>query len=492
MNIGNKHLKESNFKDKFTNKLFPLNNISTEFTKTSNLLKNNYISYKNNHLNTNIQNKNTFNYLHDKKVFKNTKLFNSVKPTKFIKKRNYSSTLLNNNIVPTALTEGNLNNNQNQLLSLFHSNTLKVNNRNKKPKNSQYFSNNNKNNLDKIFPKSNSFKLIKKSKSNIAFIQQPKYFLVNKKEKQSINNNIIYSKIGQTNNITSKKIKNKSEFKKIMSLNTNKDNNNNSNSFNNNNKLSDSISKKDDEIKLIQKEIEDYKNEIINKDEIIKNQKEKINKLNDIFEKNQIILKNAQKKYEELKKEYNIMKNNYLLLKEKFMENEKSIKYFKKKELKLMQVLYLVKEKGIDINSILQDVNQITFHESSATNSAIQKYNNKEKSNNKVENNKNNDENKNNNEVEVENINNININSIEDNINNETEMSDLTVYFPDKIKMNNIMESKWGQNIPKLNFGYVPEYSSDSESQQNNNYDNTLMEEENMIFAKFNKFQNSV
>ena len=186
MNIGNKHLKESNFKDKFTNKLFPLNNISTEFTTTSNLLKNNYISYKNNHLNTNIQNKNTFNYLHDKKVFKNTKLFNSVKPTKFIKKRNYSSTLLNNNIVPTALTEGNLNNNQNQLLSLFHSNTLKVNNRNKKPKNSQYFSNNNKNNLDKIFPKSNSFKLIKKSKSNIAFIQQPKYFLVNKKEKQSI------------------------------------------------------------------------------------------------------------------------------------------------------------------------------------------------------------------------------------------------------------------------------------------------------------------
>ena len=60
--------------------------------------------------------------------------------------------------------------------------------------------------------------------------------------------------------------------------------------------------------------------------------------------------------------------------------------------------------------------------------------------------------------------------------------------------MNNIMETKKGQNIPKLNFGYVPEYSSDSDSQQNNNngvYNNTLMEDENLYFPKFNKFQNS-
>ena len=154
-----------------------------------------------------------------------------------------------------------------------------------------------------------------------------------------------------------------------------------------------------------------------------------------------------------------------------------------------MQVLYLAKERGIDINNILKDVNQITFHESSATNSAIQNYNINEV-NNKVENNKNNDENFN----QIDNINNNNINNIGgDKTNNESEMSSLTVYFPDKIKMNNIMETKIGKNIPKLNFGYVPEYSSDSDSQNNNNiYDNVLMDEENLFFAKFNKFQNSI
>jgi hypothetical protein len=91
------------------------------------------------------------------------------------------------------------------------------------------------------------------------------------------------------------------------------------------------------------------------------------------------------------------------------------------------------------------------------------------------------------------NNNNLIINSLRDNNNNENGLTDLTVYFPDKVKMNNIMETKWGQNIPRLNFGYVPEYSSDSESQHNNNIynNNTFIEEENLYFAKFNKFQNS-
>lgn len=112
-------------------------------------------------------------------------------------------------------------------------------------------------------------------------------------------------------------------------------------------------------------------------------------------------------------------------------------------------------------------------------------------SSNKVQNQNNNDKNANENNI-IDNIDN-NINNVVGDINNYSEMSNLTVYFPDKVKMKNIMETKWGENIPKLDFGYVPEYSSESESLKNNNvYNNTLIEEGNLYFPKFKKFQNSV
>ena len=181
------------------------------------------------------------------------------------------------------------------------------------------------------------------------------------------------------------------------------------------------------------------------------------------------------------------MKNNYILLKNKIIESEKSIKLMEQKELKLMQVLYLIKEKGIDINSILNEVNKGPSHEIASQSAMDIKNNNNDEK--EYDDNRNNKDN-------IDNIdNNIIINSIRDNISNESEKSDLTVYFPNKIQMNNIMETKWGKNIPKLNFGYVPEYSdldSGKQEQKNNNFNyNIQMNEDNLLFHKFNKFQNS-
>ena len=171
------------------------------------------------------------------------------------------------------------------------------------------------------------------------------------------------------------------------------------------------------------------------KDEIIKNQTQKINILNNNYENNQNILIKTKREFDELKQEYKLINNNYLLLKDKLNEYEKKIKNMKKKEIKLMQVLYLIKEKGIDINSIFNELNQVTFHESNVLSSSKAKKNNEEEkyNNNIYENN-----------IDINNNNNLIINNNKDN-NNDSEMSGLTVYFPDKIKMNNIIETKWGK-----------------------------------------------
>lgn len=487
MNFENKYLKDYNNSNK---KITLLNNISTDFNKTTKVLNNNYMSQINNHTNANNHNNN--NYLYDKKVFKNAKLYNVIKPTKYIKKRNNSNSSIHNNYVVASLTDGNLNgNNSKKYISLFHSNTFKINNRNLKLQKNQNNLNNNikikktKTHVNALLHNSNSFKLLTKSKSNVGFINLPQYknyVANNSRENYSMNhNNIpIFSTIGLTNNLSVKNIKKYSRFsqnnKHIVTTN-----------ISNNNKLSDSIPKRSGDIrekmKGLKKEIENYKKEINSKDQIIKNQDIKIKKLSGENENSQKMLKNMQEKYNNLKQDYNIMEKNYIVLKEKIVESEKNIKLMKQKELKLMEVLYLIKEKGIDINSVLNEVNQVTFHEvaSSPSPSNIKNNNNEEFNDNK-------------NNID----NNLIINSIRDNMNNESGISDLTVYFPDKIKMTNIMETKWGKNIPKLNFGYVPEYSDLDSGQQDQKDDdddynyNFQMNDDNCFFPKFKKFQNSV
>jgi len=491
MNYENKYLKEYINYNNPNRKITLLSNISTDFSKTIKALNNNYINQINTHTNENNHNHNN-NYLYDKKVFKNTKLYNVIKPTKYIKKRNNSNISNHNNYIEASLTDGNLiGNNSKKYISIFHSNTFKINNRNLKLQKNQNNLNNNikikktKTHVNTLLHNSNSFKILTKSKSNIGFINLPQYqnyIANNSRDKYSMNHNKmkIFSTGGLTNNLSVKNINKYSRFSQNSKhvLNTN---------INNNNKLSDSIPKRSgdyrEKMKGLKKEIENYKKEINNKEQIIKNQNIKIKKLSSDNENGQKMLKSMQEKYNTLKQDYNIMEKNYVILKEKIVESEKNIKLMKQKELKLMEVLYLIKEKGIDINSVLNEVNQVTFHEVTSPQSPSDTKNN---NNEEYNDNKNNIDN------------NLIINTIRDNMNNESGISDLTVYFPDKIKMTNIMETKWGKNIPKLNFGYVPEYSDlDSGQQEQKNDDddfnyNIQMNDGNFFFPKFKKFQNSV
>ena len=494
MNFDYNYLKEYNTHIKPNKKIGLLSNISTDFSKTIKLTNNNYFHQINSHTNANNHNHN--HYLYDKKVFKNTKLYNVIKPTKYIKKRNNSNSAIHNNFVESSLTEGNLHgNNTKKFISIFNSSNLKINHRNIKLQKNPNNTNNNikmkkltNTNINALLHNSNSFKLLTKSKSNVGFINFPNYqnlVINNSRDKNSMNHNNkkMFSTIGLSNNLSVKNIKNYSRI--------NRNNKQNINLNTNNNKLSDSTPKRSvdilEKIKGLKKEIENYKKEINKKNQIIKNLEIKINKINKDNENNQKMLKNITQKYNNLQKEYDIMKNNFFLLKNKIAESEKKIKLMEQKELKLMQVLYLIKEKGIDINSILNEVNKVSSHENISSQSPLDIKNLKD------------EKEYNDNKDKLDNIDNIDsnliINSIRDNISNESERSDMTVYFPDKLKMNNIMETKWGKNIPKLNFGYVPEYSdldSGKQEQKNNNLNYMQMNEDNnILLPKFNKFQNS-
>ena len=419
MNLAHKYLKDYNI----TKKQVPINNISTDFTKTIKLLNNNY-TYINN-------NKNNFS---NKKLFQNVKLYNLIKPNnnnKYLKKRNYSYSSMYNN-----LTGGNfINNNSNNLMSsLFNSNLIKYNQK-------HYNTNSN--------IKPNKMLIKSKSNSNNGFIKKYPYknLIIKTGEKNNINNKKLFSTFGIVNNLSIKNIKNYT--KKIS--NSYKKNNNYKLQIN---QISENIPKRSSDIQekinRYKKQIENYKKELYTKDDTIKKQIIKINEQN-------LIIQEMKKKLKKFEQEYNILKNNFIILKNKNQENEKNIKTMNKKELKLMQVLFLIKERGIDINSFLNQVNNISFNE---------------------------------------NVKELVINSIRDddsnlNGNGINDLSGITVYFPDKVKMKNIMETNWGKNIPKLNFEYVPEYSSENNSDKNDQ--NNIVNDENAeFFQNIGKYQHSV
>ena len=96
-----------------------------------------------------------------------------------------------------------------------------------------------------------------------------------------------------------------------------------------------------------------------------------------------------------------------------------------------MRILYLLKEKKTDTNTILNEVKNETIIQS------------------------------------------INKSDINDENENNFSNSNLTVYFPDKVNMKNIIQTKEAVNIPKIDFNQVPEYSFQSEEEKrNNNNDN--------------------
>ena len=428
MNLTHKYLQDNYISKKH----FPINNASTDFTKTIKILKNNNVR-------NNTYSNNTKNNLSNKKLFQHIKIYNIIKPNnaKMLKKRNNSYSSMHNNY-----TEGNLinKNTNNNYISLFNSNIIKYN-----PKNYNIY------NTNYIHPN----KILIKSKSNTNSNKYPNKsnLIINPGGKNIMNSNTSNNKnlfytLGLINNLSMKNVKHYS--KKIS--NSYKKNNNNKLSIN---KLSENAPKRNSDIeeKIIKykKQIENYKKELIIKDNTIKSQINKINELN-------IIIQNTKKKYKIIEKEYNLLKNSYILLKNKNEENEQNIKTMNKKEIKLMQVLFLIKEKGVDINYFLNEVNQISLNE----------YNNSS----------------NNNELVIKSL------RDDNSINNENNISGMTVYFPDKIKMNNIMETNWGKNIPKLNFDYVPEYSSENNSDKNEQ--DNINNENIDYFKNVGKYQHSV
>ena len=292
-------------------------------------------------------------------------------------------------------------------------------------------------------------KIKSKSNSNNGFIKKYPYknLIIKTGEKNTINTKKLFSTFGMVNNISIKNIKNYT--KKIS--NSYKKNNNYKLQIN---QISENIPKRSrdiqEKINRYKKQIENYKKELYTKDDTIKKQIIKINEQN-------LIIQDMKKKLKKFEQDYNILKNNFIILKNKNQENEKNIKTMTKKELKLMQVLFLIKERGIDINSFLNQVNNISFNENAK-------------------------------ELVINSIRDDDSNLNENGIN---DLSGITVYFPDKVKMKNIMETNWGKNIPKLNFEYVPEYSSENNSDKNEQ--NNIVNDENAeFFQNIGKYQHSV
>ena len=425
------------FTKKKTKKEPTLHTISVELKKTPNILYNNYQNYNNNQIkiiNVTNNNSNSNQINHGKnKIFKNIKLYDVSKHQNFIKKRKLktkkvnsipgvSFTEINTNIKKsfsinnTHINQNNHNlNNFNNTINLYHKN---------------YHSNNK--NIIKIN------KSLNKSKSNKIFLTAFKhnYNIHSRNKNININTALIKSNTNSGynrsfNNSNNKKLINSKINKYHINFSPAYTNHTISMSTQKNSKFNENRAKLvEDKIQKLIKEKENKEKEIKLKDKIIKEQENIIN----LLKQNEITLKEQNKiindKYEDIKNNYENINNENKILKDKLYENEK---IYKEKELKLMRILYLLKEKGIDINSILNEVKNESNNES--------------------------------------------LNKIEANEDNKlNNSSNLTIYFPDKVNMKNIMETKGAENIPKIDFNQVPDYSFQSEEEkQNNNNDDDEM-----------------
>ena len=217
------------------------------------------------------------------------------------------------------------------------------------------------------------------------------------------------------------------------------------NNFNNNNTLIPKSNIDRINYNKIKKENENYKKEILNLNDKIKIQNEKIKTLDNNLEISYQNINNIKSRLFKLKDQNSNLQNENKNLKKSNIQFQKEIKIMQEKELKLMKVLYLIKERGINIEDILNEV----------------------------------------------------IDMNEDNlISNRSNYSNFTVYFQDKIKMNDIMESKEAKKIPLMDFSKVPTYrpDSDSEEEENEDYDNNnhiFNIQEGMKFNKINFTNNN-
>lgn len=166
----------------------------------------------------------------------------------------------------------------------------------------------------------------------------------------------------------------------------------------------------------MKKENENYKKEIQVLNDKIKFQNEKIKTLENNLEISYQNINNIKTRLFKLKDQNTNLLNENKNLKKANMQFQKEIKIMQEKELKLMKVLYLIKERGINIEDILNEV--------------------------------------------------IDMNN-EENLmgTNRTNNSDFTVYFNDKVHMKNIMDTKEAKKVPLMDFNKVPTYRPDSDSE---------------------------
>ena len=454
--LYNGNNRPKNYK-KMTKNELALHTISAELKKTSNILRNNYIIHKSNkfnkyyeskdfniklsNLSNNNTNNNTNNSIGKNSIFKDIKYYDAVKPPYSIKKNKKIKKSLNNNIPCVSFTEINYN-----LKKTFstHFNTNNI--INKEKKNSlQKSSFNNTNKVEN----SNSFNSLSKSKNkNNSNLLSPLQNYIHSRNK-SANFKLIKTNLGvaKSFNGSLKKNSNDNHYLNNHFINTNNFISINSPTFGpqKNNNLLENIPKivEDEKLKI---KIQKLMGEIEKKDEELKNQKlkikeyeKKISEFQKINEKMDTEMKTVKKNYAELQIKYDELFTENNDLKEKLKENEDNLNFLKEKETTLMKVLYIIKENGIDINSILNEINN--------------------EDNNK-------DSNENNSET--------------------NRSSNLTVYFPDKVHMKNTMETKGAEKIPNLDFNQIPEYSFRSEKENQND------ENDDYDFKKFNKvYQNS-
>ena len=197
----------------------------------------------------------------------------------------------------------------------------------------------------------------------------------------------------------------------------------------------------------MKKENENYKKEIQNLNDKIKIQNEKIKTLDNNLEISYQNINNIKSRLFKLKDQNSNLQNENKNLKKSNIQFQKEIKIMQEKELKLMKVLYLIKERGINIEDILNEVIDMNSEGNLMTT-------------------------------------------------NRSDYSNFTVYFNDKIKMNDIMESKEAKKIPLMDFSKVPTYrpDSDSEEEENEDYDNNnhiFNIQEGMKFNKINFTNNN-
>ena len=434
------------YKKKLNKKEQTLQTISVELKKAPNILYNNYQNYNNNQIKIiNLSNNNNiqFNPKKNNQIFKNIKLY-GVKKTNFIKKRNIKAKKLNS-IPYVSFTEINPN-----LKKTFSTN---FNTHSNQKNNGNFVNFNNTINLHhKNFHSNNSHNIIRidktlpKSKSNKIFLTPFQHYNFHSRNKIAnsalMKSNTNYSK--SYNNSYNKKLVTSKINKYHINFSPSNTNHTKSISIKKNIKFNESRSKTrnstglvDDKMKIqkLIKEKESREKEIQCKDQIIKEQEKIINllKQNELQIKKQMQMFNN--KYEDLKDKYQNAINENQMLKNKISEDDKSINFLKEKELKLMRILYLLKEKGIDINTILNEVKD---------------------------------------EDNIEQI--YKSESTEEN--NIQNSSNLTVYFPDKVNMKNIMETKEAKNVPTIDFNYIPEYSFRSDDEKQNNNDDEVFHQD--------------